>query len=155
MKSVDFRDRLYSVKTQKKFGLPNELGHITCGVSVMGDYNPMAGIYRLRAGALNEYDNLNSVCGLIILGQNKIGSTYLKKINNVNIPKSIIRCKHYIPSNPQTEPQQEWRNYFATVLASWQALSENDKNVWRSKSYPAHMSGWNRYAKYHLNARDI
>lgn len=155
MKSVDFRDRLYSIQTQKKFGLPNELGHITCGVSVLGDYNPMAGIYRLNTAMKNEFNNLNSVLGYIQMGNNKLGTDYFKKITKGQYHKSIVRCKHYVPANPQTIPQQTWRNYFATVLASWQALSENEKDMWRKQSYPAHMSGWNRYAKYHLNARDL
>lgn len=155
MKSVDFRDRLYSIQTQKKFGLPNELGHITLGISKLGDYNPMAGIYRLNRAKENEWNNLNATLGLIQLGYNKIGTDYLKKITSGQYHKSICRMRHYVPQNPQTIPQQNWRNYFATVLASWQALTENEKNVWRKQSFPAHMSGWNRYAKYHLNARDL
>lgn len=155
MKSVDFTDRLYSVKTQKKFGLPNELGHITCGVSKLGDYNPMAGIYRMNRAKKNEFNNLNASLGLIQLGYNKIGTAYLKKITTGQYNKFVVRCKHYVPDNPQTPYQQEWRNYFAIVLASWQALTENEKDVWRKQSFPAHMSGWNRYAKVHLNARDL
>lgn len=155
MKSVDFTDRLYSIQTQKKFGLPNELGHITLGVSKLGDYNPMAGIYRMNRGKLNELNPLNSTLGLIELGFNNLGTDYLKKITSGNFQKFVVRTRHYVPYNPQTIEQQTWRSYFATVLSSWQALTENEKNVWRSKSFPAHMSGWNRYAKVHLNARDL
>lgn len=155
MKSVDFTDRLYSIKTQKSFGLPNELGHITLGVSKLGDYNPMAGIYRLNRGKKNKYNNLNSTLGLMILGQNFLGSWWLKKIIDGENHKSICRMRHYVPTNNQLIPQQAWRNYFATVLSSWQALTENEKNIWRKYNYPTHMSGYNRYLRKHLNARDI
>lgn len=155
MKSVDFTDRLYSVQTQNRFGLPNELGHITCGVSVLGDYNPMAGIYKLGKALKTDFNNLNCVLGFVQMGYNNIGTDYFKNKTKGQHHRTIIKCKHYVPSNPQTVPQQTWRNYFATVLASWQALTENEKDVWRKQSFPAHMSGWNRYAKHHLNARDL
>lgn len=122
MKSVDFRDRLLSVKTQKSFGLPNGLGFITCGVSVLGDENEMAGIYR----------------EMLIKGK-----------------KVIVRERHYVPTNNKKENQQIWRAYFASVLLSWQNLSESEKHIWNKKSFPAHMSGYNRYLGYHLKAHDI
>lgn len=155
MKSVDFRDRLYSIQTQKRYGLPNELGFITLGVSKLGDYTPMAGIYRLNRPKKNERNSLNATLGFIQLGYNKIGTDFLKKITVGQYHKTVVRMKHYVPTNPQTVPQQTWRNYFAIVLASWQALTENQKDIWRKQSFPAHMSGWNRYAKQHLNARDL
>jgi hypothetical protein len=155
MKSKDFTDRLYSIETTKKFGTPNGLGFITCGVSYCGEDNQMAGIYQKRIASKYSYDNLNAQLGLILLGQNELGKSQFKKNDNQFNKKIVVRMRHYVTPNPQTETQQTWRNYFTTVLQSWQALSENDKNIWRSKSYPAHMSGWNRYARYHLKHRDI
>lgn len=122
MKSVDFRDRLFSVTTQKKFGLPNGLGFITCGVSVLGDENEMAGIYRER---------------------------------RINGKKIIDRMRHYVPTNNQRANQQIWRVYFASVLLSWQNLSQSEKDIWNKKSFPIHMTGYNRYLSYHLKAHDI
>ena len=155
MKSVSFADRLYSIETTQRYGNPNGLGYITLGVSFLGEDNEMAGIYQRRTASKFAYDNLNAQLGLMLLGQNKLGSTNFKKTDNQFNKKIIVRMRHYVTPNPQTELQQTWRNYFATVLASWQALSENEKNIWRSKSYPAHMSGWNRYARVHLKARDL
>jgi len=122
MKSVDFTDRLLSIATVNKFGRPNGLGFITCGVSLLADDNGMAGIYQNR-----RYGN----------------------------KKSIVRMRHYVPTNRQLENQQIWRAYFATVLLSWQNLSQSEKDIWNKKSFPAHMTGWNRYASYHLKAHDI
>lgn len=155
MKSVDFTDRLYSIQTTKKFGLPNELGSIWLGVSKLGDYNPDAGIYRRARGSAMRFNYLNATLGMIQLGYNNIGSDYLKPYNENYKNKIIVKEKFYTPYNPQTVPQQSWRNYFATVLASWQALTENEKDIWRKYSYPEHMSGYNRYLSKHLNARDL
>lgn len=155
MKSVSFADRLYSIETTQRYGNPNGLGYITFGASYLGEDNEMAGIYQRRTASKFTYDNANAQLGLITLGYNKLGSPNFKKTDNQFNKKIIVRMRHYVTPNPQTEPQQTWRNYFATVLASWQALTENEKNIWRSKSYPAHMSGWNRYARVHLKARDL
>lgn len=155
MKSVSFTDRLYSLETTQRYGNPNGLGFITFGASYLGEDNEMAGIYQRRTASKFTFDHANAQLGLMTLAYNKLGSPNFKRTDNQNNHKIICRMRHYVTPNPQTIPQQNWRNYFAIVLNSWQAMSENDKNVWRKKSYPAHMSGWNRYARVHLKARDI
>jgi hypothetical protein len=155
MKSVSFADRLYSIETTQRFGNPNGLGLIQLGWSYLGEDNLWAGVYQKRTSAKWLFDHFNAQLGLMVLGNNLLGSPNFKQRENQFNEKCVVKMRHYVTPNPQTEPQQEWRNYFATVLASWQALSENDKNVWRKKRYPAHMTGWNRYARYHLKARDI
>lgn len=155
MKSVSFTDRLYSIETVNRFGLPNGLGFITCGVSPLGEDNEMAGIYQRRTASKVEYNPLNSVCGMITLGQNEIGAFQTRKLSNQYNHKNIIRMRHYVPTNPRTVPQQAWRSYFATVLLAWQNLSQSEKDIWNKKTQPAHMTGWNRFASYHLKAHDL
>lgn len=155
MKSVDFRDRLYSIETRNRFGRPNGLGFMTCGVTFLADENDMAGIYQKRRASGYKFDNLTGVLGAMILGQNQLATPYLKKINDNYFSTSICRMRHYFPINRRTEAQQTWRSYFALVLSTWQSLTQEEKNIWNAKSYPAHMTGWNRYASYHLKARDL
>lgn len=155
MKSVSFADRLYSIETTQRFGNPNGLGYITFGASYLGEDIEMAGIYQRRTASKYTHDHDNAQLGLMILGQNKLASPNFKKTDNQFNKKNVVKLRHYVPTNNQLEAQQAWRNYFAIVLASWQALNEDEKNIWRSKSYPAHMSGWNRYASVHLKAHDL
>lgn len=155
MKSVDFRDRLYSIKTQKTIGTPNELGHITCGASFYGEYFPMAGVYRNRKVKMQIADNYTTSLGALILGQNRLATLQYKNNSGVIQSRCVVKYRQAFPDNPQTDVQQSWRNYFKTVLQSWQAMTENEKDVWRKQQYPRHMSGWNRYARIHLKAKDL
>jgi len=50
--------------------------------------------------------------------------------------------KYFIPTNPQTENQQANRGKFATAVAAWQALTENDKNAWRKKALGSTIPGY-------------
>lgn len=155
MKSQGFTDRLYSIETTKSFGLPNGLGFITCGVSPLGEDNEMAGIYQRRTASKVQLDPMNAVLGTINLGFNKLGSYQTKKLDSQYNHKIIIRMRHYVPTNPQTEPQQAGRTYFATLVSAWQALTQSEKDIWNKKNFPVHMSGYNRFLSYHLNAHDL
>lgn len=44
----------------------------------------------------------------------------------------VVRCKYYVPTNPQTSLQQSWRGVFASGMASWRALSEAEKTSWQN-----------------------
>lgn len=50
--------------------------------------------------------------------------------------------KYFIPTNPQTENQQANRGKFATAVAAWQALTENQKNTWRKKALGSTIPGY-------------
>lgn len=155
MKAITLSDQMFSLSVKQKFGKPNQLGFMTLGITELGDYNLYAGIYRIRRSSNYKRNERNTMLGFMTLGYNLLGTSY--KIKNTGNYKSynVSKTVFYRPTNPQTGPQQAWRNYFAIVLSSWQSLSENDKNVWRKQRYPAHMSGWNRYAKMHLKAKDL
>jgi hypothetical protein len=144
MKSKDFTDRLYSIETRNRFGLPNGLGFITCGVSALGDDNPMAGIYQRRKRSMYVVDYVDGN-----------GYVHYKKRSDTETNELICRLRHYVPTNPRTEIQQNWRAYFTTVLRTWQALSPDEKKIWNEFKYPAHMTGWNRFASYHLKKHDL
>ncbi len=155
MKTKDFTEKLYSIETTQKFGKPNGLGYMTLGVTMLADENDHAGIYQKRIVSGYVYDHFNAHLGLMELAQNKLGSPNFKKKDNPYKEKQVIRMVHYVPTNPQTELQQAWRDYFKTVLLAWQNLTPQEKLLWRQKKYPPHMTGWNRFASYHLKARDL
>lgn len=144
MKSVDFRDRLWSIETRNKFGNPNGLGFMTLGASFLGDDNEMAGIYQRRKRS--KY---------VIAGYDELGYAQYKHRGYNMTNELICRLRHYVPSNPRTEAQQTWRQYFATVLQAWQNLTPEEKKSWNQRAYPPNMTGWNRFASLHLKMRDI
>lgn len=67
--------------------------------------------------------------------------------------------RYYVPTNPRTELQQEGRSMFRAAVASWQALSDEQKAAWNY--YQDHrrkrpvMSGYNLFiSKFLLSAGD-
>jgi len=60
-----------------------------------------------------------------------------------------ILNRYYVPTNPRTELQQSWRGGFSSAVASWGALSADDKQSWneyqdKRRRRPV-MSGYNLY----------
>lgn len=155
MIAESINDRLWSLEARKKTGLPNELGFITCGISKLGDYNPFAGIYSKRRGARVVADRRTSVCGVIELGTNHLGVYHLKYLNRSDVRQIIVKKRFYVPANPRTETQQNWRTYFALCVSEWYTLSSTDREYWHNLKVGKPMSGWNKFLSYHLKARDL
>ena len=61
-----------------------------------------------------------------------------------------IRQRYFIPTNPQTTPQQENRGKFADAVLAWQNLTFTAQVVWNKLRYPEHMSGYNRYLRAYM-----
>lgn len=65
--------------------------------------------------------------------------------------------RYYVPSNPQTEFQQEGRSMLSSAVAGWQSLSDDSKLAWNyyqdyRRRRPI-MSGYNLYiSKFLLSA---
>jgi len=60
---------------------------------------------------------------------------------------------HFIPVQPGTPAQLAWWQVFRTGVQQWQALTPGQKETWKKKAYPPHMSGFNRYMRTHLNSQ--
>jgi len=44
--------------------------------------------------------------------------------------KVSIKMKFYVPTNPQTEPQEANRSKFAAAMSTWMALTEGQKDAY-------------------------
>jgi len=56
----------------------------------------------------------------------------------------------YMPTNPQTVPQQAWRAKFAGAVSAWQGLTGLQKGIWNSYNYPKHPTGYTRFIRAYL-----
>ena len=65
----------------------------------------------------------------------------------------FVRMKHFISANPQTPTQQAGRNKFALAVSAWQAMTEEEKKVYRKRHSPPHMTGYNRFLRDYM--RDL
>lgn len=61
-----------------------------------------------------------------------------------------VKEKHYIPTNPQTGPQQAWRQVYADSIVAWQTLTDEQKAVYTEKAKGKNMSGYNLFQKEYL-----
>lgn len=61
-----------------------------------------------------------------------------------------VKEKLYVPRNPQTETQQNWRGIFRDAVLSWQNLSENEKEYYKEIAKSLNMSGYNFYLSEYL-----
>jgi len=105
---------------------------------------PMSLEVRGRLGRPNE---LGAIwCGWSELGEYlPIAGIYQKRPRKNG--QIFVKMKHYHGANPQTPAQQSNRATFAQAVAGWQALSEEQKNVWRKKTSPKYMAGYHRYIR--------
>lgn len=63
-----------------------------------------------------------------------------------------VREKFYIPSNPQTVPQQNWRTIFANGMAAWGNLTNEQKETYNERAQKYHLHGVNLFLKEWLNS---
>jgi hypothetical protein len=66
--------------------------------------------------------------------------------------KRTIKMKMYAPTNPQTVLQQTNRQKFADAVIAWQALTNEEKNVYNQLKYPDQMSGYNKFISQYLKS---
>lgn len=58
-----------------------------------------------------------------------------------------VKEKFYVPTNPQTVPQQANRQDFADAVVAWQGLSDSQKQVYNKRARTRHMSGYNLFLR--------
>lgn len=63
-----------------------------------------------------------------------------------------VRMKFYIPSNPQTAPQQAWRGSFASGMTDWGNLTQEQKNVYNEDAKKFRIHGVNLFMRNYLKS---
>lgn len=64
--------------------------------------------------------------------------------------KIPIKMKFYVPTNPQTIPQQANRSKFNNAVVAWQGLTITQKNVYNERAKCRHFSGYNLYIREYM-----
>lgn len=72
-----------------------------------------------------------------------VGGVYQARRHNGR--KFWVKMKYYRPTDPKTDLQQANRQKMADAVASWQALPESEKNVWRERGKKLRRKGYNLY----------
>lgn len=65
----------------------------------------------------------------------------------------FIREEFYWPKNPQTGPQQSWRNTFAAGMTAWKNLTDEQKAVYHEKATKLGIPAQNLFMKQYLNSQ--
>jgi len=60
--------------------------------------------------------------------------------------------KFYIPSNPQSGPQQAWRAVFANGMTAWGNLTTEQKEIYNKKASKLGLFGFNLFMRNYLNS---
>lgn len=102
---------------------------------------------RKRFGRPNQYGQI--VYGVSMYGEeNNYTGIYQTRPSKKGRVQVLERF--YVPTNPQSVPQQANRSKFADAIAAWQALSPSQKEFFRLKSYGKRMSGYNVFLHEYL-----
>lgn len=133
-----------------KIGKPNGLGRFMLGFSNLGEHFPFAGYYNRRRTSKSIYLGTNFGIGKMQLGACYFGlNSMFAKIPGTE-RRLTTRMKHYYPTNPQTEAQQNWRAIFANGVAEWHSLTAEEKLYYNRLKYPARQSGFTRFMSKYL-----
>jgi len=103
-------------------------------------------------GKLGRPNSLGEMwCGWSVLGDGDILAGYYQRRPRPT-GQIIVKMKHVIVANPQTELQQAWRGVFADGVEAWQLLTTEQKLMWRQKKYPRNMTGFCRFMRQYLKS---
>jgi hypothetical protein len=61
--------------------------------------------------------------------------------------KVPIKMKFYVPTNPQTGPQQANRQKFADAMTAWMVLTSEQKEVYTKRAKKRGMFGWGLFVR--------
>lgn len=65
--------------------------------------------------------------------------------------KILARIKHYWPTNTQQVNQQAWRQVFADGMASWGALTPEEKMIYNQEGVVLRLPGYSVYLRKYLS----
>jgi len=137
-------EKIFSLRATNRFGLPSGFGE---------------GIFsEVQFGDQPEKLEKNPF-GTIIFGQDKFGDIlnlrgiYQRKHTKKGV--QISKSKFYVPKNPHSIPQENWRTVFREAVAAWEALDSETKEIYNLKARPLHFQGRNYFYRQYLNSHKI
>jgi len=88
--------------------------------------------------------------GWVFYGEEKNPKWGIYRIFTQTGTQKQVKCVFYIPTNPQTEAQQANRNKFINALTEWNALTDEEKEVYNEKAKGKSMTGYNVFVKEYM-----
>lgn len=90
-------------------------------------------------------------------GQRKVYQRTGKGYGNLNRPgrHDLQLRRHVVPTDYRTEAQVRCRARLAAATAAWQALSEPERESWRTLARKRRMTGFNLFVRDFCRARPI
>lgn len=93
-----------------------------------------------------------------ILGWSPLGyfndkaGIYQSRAKPGGIGSQTIRERFYIPANPQSVAQQNWRDEFKAGMVAWANLTPEQKQAYNEKADPLGLHGVNLFLKEWLSS---
>ena len=139
MPEVEGINKLLSIVPRKRFGRFTLYGSSMYGFSVYGESDLFLPI--------SDY-------GYSVFGYNKYGDIILLsgiyRTDNVTGKTKCYREPYYIPKNPRSEAQQAQRQKYANGVVAWQALTEEEKEIYNKRAKHKKYSGYHLFLKEYL-----
>lgn len=66
--------------------------------------------------------------------------------------KTCVKQRYYMPKDPKSTAQVTRRTVFASAVLAWQALTDEQKQVYRKRAYCKPKSGYNIFLGEYLKA---
>lgn len=88
------------------------------------------------------YGTFEYGAGADILGIYQVRTRYGKQV--------VVKMKYYTPTNPQSIAQQANRQKYADSVTAWQALTDNQKEIYNENARYKQYSGYNLFQKEYL-----
>jgi len=139
MALVEFKERLYSADTKKRLGQPTYYGERRYSNYYFGKEQKKVtdDEYGKKYNGYTFYGDARTYEGIYQTRHYKGG-------------KFTVQEKFYNPTPNYHATQQTWRGRFADAISAWQALTSQEKEVFRIKSSGKKMSGYNVFLHEYL-----
>ena len=141
MPEVKGLDKLFSFVARKKFGGFPKYGTSQFAWSNFGDDDA----YLIRAGYGDSFFGFSVFADFVILSG-------IYRTDQVTGKTKYYRQPYVIVRNPRSDLQQTNRQKMAAAVASWQALTDEEKNRYNKNAYGKRMSGYNLFLKEYLRS---
>ena len=136
---INYPEKAIGDQIRKKLGRPHQYGQRIYAKVKYGEQETIIGPgqYGQRIYGIEQYGEAANLCGIY-------------RIQTIDSQQTIIKHTFYIPSNPQTVPQQSNRSKFANAIIGWQGLTSDQKNVYNERAKYKNISGYNLYISEYL-----
>ena len=136
---INYPEKAIGDQIRKKLGRPHQYGQKIYSKVKYGEQETIIGPgqYGIRIYGIEQYGEATNLYGIY-------------QIQTIDGHQTLIKRTFYIPSNPQTVPQQSNRSKFANAIAGWQGLTSDQKNVYNERAKYKNLSGYNLYISEYL-----